>query len=68
MTGYLNSVPGIEVRENLPFGLLQLALNLGDFRMNIEAKRIGVGVLLQLIQLCLQFGDGLFEVELMFHT
>ena len=36
--------------------------------MDIEAKRIGVRVLLQLIQLCLQFGDGLFEVELMFHT
>jgi len=66
--GQLDPLPRGEVGIQLPLGILDLALQQADLLLpgNAQGGRPGLG--LQVVELALQFGDGLFEVEKMSHA
>jgi len=63
----LNALPSGEVRKDLPPGFGDFLFDLGDFLIEADAERMGFPVFFEFFQLVLQFGDGLFEVKLVFH-
>ncbi len=64
----LDALPGGEIQENLPARLLQLFLDQLDFLLKADAQRMLLRMRPEFIQLVLQFGDRLFEIELMLHA
>jgi hypothetical protein len=68
MARQLHALPGIEVQENLPAGLLDFLLDDLDFLLEADAERMFLRMRPQVFQLVLQFGDRLFEIELMLHA
>ena len=68
MTRHLHPLPGGEVGVDVPAGLFELALHLHDFGFEVDAHAGGVPVLLQLLNLALDFKDRLLELKLMFHA
>ena len=64
----LDALPGVEVQENLPAGLLQFFFDELDFLLETDAQRMFFRVLSEFVELVLQFDDGLLEIKLMFHA
>ena len=68
MARELDALPGGQVQENLAAGFFQLFLDKLDFLFKTDAERVFFRVGPEFVQLVLQFGDRLFEIELMLHA
>ena len=67
MPGNLNPIPGTEVQKNLPLCFLDFLFNDGHLFLEADAQSMLFRMFFQLLELTLQFGNGLFKVELMSH-
>jgi hypothetical protein len=67
MPGQLDALPGGEIGENLFSGLGDLFLDACNLLVEINAQAVGLPVFGQFLELALQLGNGLLEIELMFH-
>ena len=65
--GQLHALPGCEISENLAARFLDFVFDLLNLRLDADAERVHLRMLLQLSQFVLQFNDRLFKVELMSH-
>jgi len=68
MARELDTLPGSKIQENLPARFLNLLLDNLDFLLKADAKRMFLRMRAEVFELGLQFEDGLFEVEPVFHT
>jgi hypothetical protein len=68
MARQLDALPGGEIQEDLPPGLLQFFFDELDFLLKADARANAFPGGPQVIQLGLQFDDRLLEIELMFHA
>src|SRR5688572_19007030 len=67
MTRKLDALPGGKIREDVFAGLLQLALDLGNFLLEADSQRMRLLMLAQIIVLALQLDNRLLEIKIMFH-
>src|SRR6185436_4742939 len=58
---------GAQVREDLAARFLELLLDHRDFLVVADVERVRLGMFFQLLELGLQLGNRLLEVEMMFH-
>ena len=68
VAGELHALPGSEIVKNLAPGFLDFLFDELELFLNTDAEGMFFRVLPEVIQLGLQFEDGLFKIELMFHT
>ena len=68
MTRDFDAIPGAEIRKDLAAGFLDFLLNKRDFLIDADAKGMCLRMLLELIQLDLEFDYRLLEIEMMFHS
>ena len=68
VAGELDALPGGEIVKNLAPGLLDFLFNHLELFFHADAEGMFFRVLPEVIQLGLQFEDGLFKIELVFHT
>ena len=68
MAGELDALPRREVQKNLSPRLLDFLLDDEDFLFKADAQRVFLRVGAEFIELILQFDNGLFEVEPVFHA
>ena len=68
MARELDALPRREVQENLPARFLNLLLDGLDFLAEADAERMFLRMGAEVFELGLQFEDGLFEVEPVFHA
>ena len=68
MARQLDTLPRREVKENLPARFLNLFLDEQNLLLEADAERMFLGMRAEFVQFVLQFDDGLFEVEPVFHA
>ena len=68
MPGELDALPGGQIGEDLLPHLGNLLLPLADFVLKIDTERMRFRMLLEFLELVLQFDNRFLEIELMFHA